>query len=99
MRPTGSRTFSTGWVGVGDRVFVLLGRVPELYVAVLGALKHRAVACTLFSAFGPEPIRQRMVIGDASVLVTSVGLYRRKIAPIRSGSATLDAVHCMSRCA
>jgi len=43
---------------------VLLGRVPELHVAVLGTLKHRAVACTLFSAFGPEPIRQRLAIGD-----------------------------------
>jgi acetyl-CoA synthetase len=28
-------------VGKGDRVFVLAGRIPELYVAVLGALKHR----------------------------------------------------------
>src|SRR3974377_1949299 len=27
----------------GDRVFTLLGRVPDLYVAALGALKHRAV--------------------------------------------------------
>ncbi|MCP6755928.1 AMP-binding protein, partial [Klebsiella pneumoniae] len=44
----------------GERVFVLSGRVAELYVAVLGALKARTVACPLFSAFGPEPIRQRM---------------------------------------
>ncbi|MGA2306316.1 MAG: AMP-binding protein, partial [Acidimicrobiales bacterium] len=28
-------------VGVGDRVFVLLPRVLELYVAALGTLKHR----------------------------------------------------------
>src|SRR5512144_887049 len=27
----------------GDRVFALAGRIPELYVAALGALKHRAV--------------------------------------------------------
>ena len=60
-----------------------MGRVPELYIAVLGTLKHRAVACTLFSAFGPEPIRQRMEIGGGSVLVTTSALYRRKVSAIR----------------
>ena len=63
----------------GERVFVLTGRRFELYVAVLGALKRRAVACTLFTAFGPEPIRQRMEIGDAWVMVTTDVLYRRKV--------------------
>jgi acetyl-CoA synthetase len=28
-------------VETGDRVFVLAGRIPELYITVLGALKHR----------------------------------------------------------
>ena len=40
-------------VGVGERVFILAGRVPELYVAALGALKNRSVVSPLFSAFGP----------------------------------------------
>ncbi|HZP29833.1 MAG TPA: acetate--CoA ligase [Acidimicrobiia bacterium] len=70
-------------VGAGERVFVLTGRRAELYVAVLGTLKRRAVACTLFSAFGPEPIRQRMELGDARVLVTTEPIYRRKIAAWR----------------
>jgi acetyl-CoA synthetase len=70
-------------VGAGDRVFTLLGRVPELYVTVLGTLKRRSVVCPLFSAFGPEPIRQRVARGDGRVLVTTPGLYRRKVAPIR----------------
>ena len=52
-------------VGRGDRLFVLAGRVPELYVAVLGALKNGTVVCPLFSAFGPEPIRTRLALGDA----------------------------------
>ena len=47
-------------VGEGGRVFILLGRVPELYVAVLGALKAKCVASPLFSAFGPEPIATRL---------------------------------------
>jgi acetyl-CoA synthetase len=38
----------------------------------------------LFSAFGPEPIRQRIAIGDGRVLVTTRALYERKVAPIRS---------------
>jgi acetyl-CoA synthetase len=71
-------------VGRGDRVFTLLGRVPELYIAVLGTLKNTSVASPLFSAFGPEPIRERLRLGDAKVLVTSPELYLRKIAPIRA---------------
>ena len=67
----------------GDRVFVLAGRIPELYIAALGTLKHRAVFSPLFSAFGPEPIHARMTIGAAKVLVTTEALYKRKIAPIR----------------
>ncbi len=68
----------------GERVFALTGRVPELYTIVLGSLKHGSVVCVLFSAFGPEPIRQRLELGDARVLVTTSALYRRKIAPIRA---------------
>jgi acetyl-CoA synthetase len=76
----------------GSHVFLLLGRVVDLYVAVLGTLKQGSVACTLFSAFGPEPIRQRMAIGDAQVLVTTDSLYRRKVAPIRDALPTLRHV-------
>src|SRR5690606_33787123 len=67
----------------GERVFVLAGRIPELYVAVLGALKARALVCPLFSAFGPEPLLTRMQLGDARVLVTTGPLYRRKVAALR----------------
>jgi acetyl-CoA synthetase len=67
----------------GERVFLLLGRVPSLYVAALGTLKHRAVLSPLFSAFGPEPIRQRLELGDGRVLVTSRRLYERKVAAMR----------------
>jgi acetyl-CoA synthetase len=70
-------------IGRGDRVFTLLGRVPELYVTVLGTLKNLGVLAPLFSAFGPEPICERLRLGDARLLVTSEELYRRKIAGIR----------------
>ena len=67
----------------GDRVFALAGRVPELYVACLGALKIGAVFSPLFSAFGPEPIEARVRLGEGKVLVTTRELYDKKIAPIR----------------
>jgi acetyl-CoA synthetase len=68
----------------GARVFVLAGRIPELYVAILGALKHGCVVSPLFSQFGPEPIQTRLTIGQGAVLVTSTSLYRKKVASIRS---------------
>jgi acetyl-CoA synthetase len=69
-------------VGQGERVFALAGRIPELYIAALGTLKAGSVFCPLFSAFGPEPVRQRLSLGDGAVLVTTPALYRRKVAPI-----------------
>jgi acetyl-CoA synthetase len=76
--------------GVG--VFALAGRLPELYVTALGTLKLGGVFCPLFSAFGPEPIRARMSIGRARVLVTTEALYRRKVAALRGGLPELAHV-------
>ncbi|TQJ38178.1 acetyl-CoA synthetase [Arthrobacter sp. SLBN-112] len=70
-------------VGRGERVFSLLGRSPELYAAVLGTFRNGSVFCPLFSAFGPEPVRQRLHLGDGRVLVTTRALYRKKVAPLR----------------
>jgi len=71
-------------VGAGERVFSLLGRVPELHIAALGTLKNASVFCPLFSAFGPEPIATRLRLGEGRVLVTTSTLYRRKVAGLRS---------------
>jgi acetyl-CoA synthetase len=76
----------------GDGVFVLLGRVPELYITALGALKNRNVFCPLFSAFGPEPIKTRANLGAAKVLVTTKQLYERKISPIRASLPLLKHI-------
>ncbi|WP_372972801.1 acetate--CoA ligase [Marinobacter sp.] len=64
----------------GERVYGLSHRIPNLYAAVLGTLKHGCVFTPLFPAFGPEPIRQRVEIGEPAVLVTSERLYRKKVA-------------------
>jgi acetyl-CoA synthetase len=68
----------------GDRVATLLGRMPALYETVLGTLEAGAVYCPLFSAFGPEPVKSRLVLGSVRLLVTTDLLYRRKVAPVRA---------------
>ncbi|MDP1733608.1 MAG: AMP-binding protein, partial [Sulfuritalea sp.] len=79
-------------IGRGERVFILAGRIPELYVAVLGSLKHGAVVSPLFSAFGPEPIATRVNLGAGRVLVTTEMLYERKVAKWRDKMPTLEHV-------
>jgi acetyl-CoA synthetase len=79
-------------VGVGDRVFTLSTRIPELYIATLGTLKNGSVASPLFSAFGPEPIQTRLEKGAGSVLVTTETLYRRKVEPMRDQLSDLQHV-------
>jgi acyl-coenzyme A synthetase/AMP-(fatty) acid ligase len=88
----------------GERVFVLTGRIPELYIAVLGGLNLGAVVCTLFAAFGPEPIAQRLRLGDGRVLGTTPELYDRKVAASRAKLPDLrqvlltgDPTECLQR--
>ena len=79
-------------VGKGDRVFILSGRIPELYIAALGALKNGSVVAPLFSAFGPEPIATRLKLGDGKVLVTTESLYARKVENLRGELPSLEHV-------
>lgn len=79
-------------VGRGDVVFVLAGRIPELYLAVLGSLKNGTPVSPLFAAFGPEPIATRLNLGAGSVLVTTATLYRAKVSRIRDRVPTLRHV-------
>ncbi|WP_051027777.1 acetate--CoA ligase [Nocardia higoensis] len=79
-------------IGRGTRVCVLLGRCPDLYAVYLGVWKSGAVVVPLFPAFGPEPVRERITIAAAEVLVTSSALYRRRIVPIRDALTSLRHV-------
>ena len=83
-------------IGKGDRLFILCGRIPELYIAALGALKIGAVVSPLFSAFGPEPLKTRLALGEGRVLVTTETLYRRKVASIRQQLPALQYVLLVS---
>jgi acetyl-CoA synthetase len=61
----------------GDRVFAFLDRIPELYATVFGTLKVGAVTGPLFSAFGPDAVRDRLADSGAVVFLTSPDLWRR----------------------
>ncbi len=79
-------------IGKGDLVGILAGRISELYVAALGTLKNRSVVSPLFSAFGPEPIRTRLALGNAKALLTTELLYERKVAALRESLPQLEHV-------
>ncbi len=80
----------------GDRVFVFLERVPELYFTVFGTLKLGGVIGPLFSAFGPEAVRDRLADSGAKVLVTSPDLWAR-VRGIRSSLPELRQVVLITR--
>jgi acetyl-CoA synthetase len=79
-------------IAPGAVVFALADRMPELYVAALGTLKHGSVFSPLFSAFGPEPIRARVTLGEGRVLVTTPALYRAKVQSIRAELPSIEQV-------
>lgn len=70
-------------IAPGDKVAVLTGRSVELYVAAFGCWKAGAVFCPLFSAFGPGPLKSRLELSKAKLLIASEDLYRRKVAGLR----------------
>ncbi|MEK7352899.1 MAG: acetate--CoA ligase [Chloroflexota bacterium] len=65
----------------GDRVFFFLERIPEIFIGILGTLKAGAVIGPLFSAFGPDAVKDRLSDSRAKVLVTSPTL-KKKVAEI-----------------
>ena len=61
----------------GDRVLILLDRVPELYVAFFGTLKIGGIAGPLLSSLEPDAVRDRLQDSTAKILVTTPYLRRR----------------------
>ncbi|MBX9669863.1 MAG: acetate--CoA ligase [Candidatus Obscuribacterales bacterium] len=75
----------------GDRVFVFLPRVPELYIMTLAIAKIGAIAGPLFSAFGPDALRDRLQDSEAVVIVTNPEL-KPKLDQIKSELPNLEYV-------
>jgi acetyl-CoA synthetase len=61
----------------GQHVFCFLPKVPEMYIAILGAIKAGCVAAPLFEAFQQDGLEMRLERGDAVVLVTNKELSAR----------------------
>ena len=66
-----------GDVEKGDRVFIFMPRTPELYFAVLGAIKIGAIVGPLFEAFMEGAVKDRLEDSEANALVTTPELLNR----------------------
>jgi acetyl-CoA synthetase len=80
----------------GDRVFFFLERVPEIFIGILGTLKAGAVIGPLFSAFGPDAVKDRMADSRARVLVTSP-MLKKKIEEILPDLPHLEKIIVVNR--
>ncbi|MDW5563773.1 MAG: AMP-binding protein, partial [Methanomassiliicoccus sp.] len=61
----------------GDRIFVFLDRTSELYMAMIAIPKMGGIAGPLFSALGPDAVKDRALDCSAKFIVTSPYLYKR----------------------
>lgn len=68
---------SIAGVQKGDRVFIFMPRSPELYFALLGAIKLGAIVGPLFEAFMEDAIRDRLLDSGATTLITTPELVQR----------------------
>lgn len=66
-----------GNVVKGDRVFVFMPRSPELYFAVIGAIKAGAIVGPLFEAFMEGAVRDRLEDSEAKLIITTPELLGR----------------------
>lgn len=64
-------------VNRGERVFIFLPRIPELYISFLGILKIGGIAGTLFSAFQEQALLDRLENSSAKILITNSALFPR----------------------
>ena len=72
-------------VGRGDVVALYLPNLPETYIAFFAVLKIGAILMPLFSGFGPVPMATRLSDGDAKVVMTADGTWRRgQAAPMKA---------------
>ncbi|QKS71162.1 acetate--CoA ligase [Paenalkalicoccus suaedae] len=72
-----SHMFRDLGVDKGDRVFIFMPRSPELYVALLGAIKVGAVVGPLFEAFMQDAVKARLEDSEATMIITTPDLASR----------------------
>ncbi len=77
MTNKAANIFKEAGITKGDRLFIFMPRSPELYFAVLGAIKLGAIVGPLFEAFMEGAVRDRLEDSDAKALVTTPDLLER----------------------
>lgn len=75
----------------GERVFIFLPRVPYLYFSFLAIVKIGAVAGTMFAAFGPQALYDRLDQSDAKILITTSDMAKR-VDPIKKKLKSLKKI-------
>lgn len=77
--------------GKGDRIFVFLPRTKELYASMIAITKIGAIAGPLFSAFGPDALRDRLADSQAKILITDSS-RKIHVEPIRKQLPYLEYI-------
>jgi acetyl-CoA synthetase len=82
-----ARALAAAGIGKGDRVFVMLPRVPAWYAAVLGAIRIGAVVAPAPNMLTPRDIGYRVgTLGAVAAIVDAGGAERLDAAPEGTGS-------------
>nr|WP_146547995.1 acetate--CoA ligase [Rummeliibacillus suwonensis] len=61
----------------GDRLFIFMPRLPELYFSIIGGLKKGLIIGPLFEAFMEGAVYDRLSDSEAKALVTTPSLLKR----------------------
>jgi acetyl-CoA synthetase len=76
----------------GDRVFVYLPRIPELYASAIAIAKVGAIFAPLFGGFRAEAVRDRINDAGACMVITTPEMKRLGIDPIRKEIPTVKNI-------
>jgi acetyl-CoA synthetase len=64
-------------IAPGERIYIFMDKMPELYFAFLGVLKAGCIVAPLFSAFQEESLLTRLEDGEAAAVITTPKFVRR----------------------
>ena len=80
----------------GDRVCLYMPMVPELGIAALACSRIGAIHCIVFGGFSADALRDRIVNGEAKVLVVCDGTFRGNKAVPQKATADEAMPSCPS---
>jgi acetyl-CoA synthetase len=81
----------------GDRIFVYLPRIPELYISAVAIAKIGGIFAPLFGGFRAEAVRDRMNDCGAEMVVTTPDMKQLGIDPIGTRSRRRTIIICQAR--